>query len=62
MALPQRSAPARIWVVDDDRAVLTRLEVAVEVCEFDDGHVWTDVFRDAAATFLDRVRTGAGPA
>ena len=48
--------------LDDDRAVLTRLEVAVEVCEFDDGHIWTDVFRDAAARVLDRLRTGAGTA
>ena len=38
--------------LDEDRSVLASLGVSTQVCEFDDGHVWTDVFRDAAARFL----------
>ena len=38
-----------------DRAALARLDARVEVCVFDGGHEWTDVFRAAAAAFLHRV-------
>jgi predicted esterase len=41
-----------------DRAALARIDARVEMCVFDGGHEWTDAFRDAAASFLRRVRTG----
>jgi predicted esterase len=46
----------------DDRDTLARIGTTVEVCEFDDGHLWTDPFRDATARFLRGVRTGNGGA
>lgn len=39
-----------------DRAALARIDARVEVCVFEGGHEWTDVFREAAARFLRSAR------
>ena len=41
---------------EHDRGVLQALGVHPEFCVYDDGHVWTDAFRRAAAQLLARVR------
>ncbi len=39
----------------DDLRALERLGIHADVCVFDDGHVWTEPFRDAAAEMLRRL-------
>jgi predicted esterase len=38
-----------------DRHALEALGVHPEFCLYDDGHVWTQAFRDAAANMLSRL-------
>lgn len=40
---------------EKDRQTLEALGVRPEICVFDDGHVWSDPFREAAANMLKRV-------
>jgi len=40
---------------ESDREVLQALGVHAEFCLYDDGHVWTDTFREAAANLLKTV-------
>jgi predicted esterase len=40
-----------------DRQALEALGVHAEVCVFDDGHVWADPFRQAAASMLEQLRS-----
>jgi predicted esterase len=40
-----------------DRGALAKLDARVDVCVFDGGHEWTDVFRSAAAAVLRGIAT-----
>jgi predicted esterase len=40
---------------ESDRQALHALGIHAEFCVFDDGHVWTDAFREAAARMLSRL-------
>jgi predicted esterase len=44
-----------------DRAAWTRMHAQVDVCVFDGGHEWCDIFRAAAATVLRRVKSQEAP-